>query len=98
MMKEMGYGLCHGEDLNFGKRDASLYNFSTKEKACQLPRSDSQRVGIKPFIPKGKPANYYDQTTIRLAEGGIVHPFNLIQDLKNLCHHISQTHRIGNLT
>ena len=58
MMKEMGYGLCHGEDLNFGKRDASLYNFSTKEKACQLPRSDSQRVGIKSFIPKGKPANY----------------------------------------
>ena len=41
MIKEMGYDLCCGEDLNF-------------EKGRHIP--------LQLFVPKGKSANYYDQT------------------------------------
>jgi len=38
-MKEMGYDLCRGEGLNFGK---------------------GRHIPLQPFVPKGKPAIYYD--------------------------------------
>jgi len=41
MMNGLGYDLCRGESLNFGK---------------------GWRIPLQPFMPKGKPANYYDQT------------------------------------
>ena len=70
-----------------------------KEMGYNLRRGEGlnfrkgQHIPLQPFVPKGKPANYYDQT-----RRYVTHLFNLIQNSKGLYPHIPQIHQVGNLT
>jgi len=65
-----------------------------KEMGYDLRRGEGlnfrkgRRIPLNLSYPK-KPANYYDHT--RSGWGTLSHPFNLIQNLKSLYHHILQT-------